>query len=282
MKTLALLSLVVLAGCTVVRPSSKPWTKGRLRSFSHADFDATLKRFVDERGLVDYAALRVYRDKIETYYKQLSYYSPDSHPQLFPTEADKLAYWINAYNASAIKIVLGYYPIRSVTEISTLVPTNFLSPSSSFLVGHRILLGGDTFSLSSLENQRIRSEFEDPRVHFVVNGAARGYPKLGAEALTGERLEEQLEEATRQFFADDRNVRVDHATETVYLSSILNWYKGDFLDWMERSDPESEASLLAYAELYAPVEKSSDLAMAQEYHVEFIAHDWRLNDSNAE
>ncbi len=274
--------LLFAAGCTVVRPWSRPWSKGRLRTFSHADFDATLRRFVDAQGMVDYAAIKVYRDDLETYYKQLSFYSPDSHPQLFPTDADKLAYWLNAYNASVIKIVLMYYPVASVGDISSRVPSNFLIPKSGFFVGHRILLGGDTFSLYSLENQVIRERFQDPRVHFALNCASRGCPSLQGEAFTGERLEEQLEQATRRFFAEDRNLRVDHETQTVYLSSLLSWYKRDFLEWLERTDPESEASLLAYAELYAPVEKSSDLAMAQQYDVELIDYDWRLNDSNAE
>lgn len=278
-----LVALLLLAtGCTVVRPWSRPWSKGRLRTFDHADFDATLKRFVNEQGMVDYVALRVYRGDLETYYKQLSFYSPDSHPQLFPTDADKLAYWLNAYNASVLKIVLTYYPVGSVGDISGGMPSNFLIPKSGFFVGHRILLGGDTFSLYGLENHVIRGRFKDPRVHFALNCASRGCPALRNEVFSGERLEEQLEQATRRFFAEDRNLLVDHDAQTVYLSSLLSWYKRDFLDWLERTDPESEASLLAYAELYAPVEKSSDLAMAQEYEVEFVDYDWRLNDSNAE
>ena len=278
----ALLSLLLVAGCTVVRPWSQPWTKGRPNTFAHDDFDGVLKRFVNKQGLVDYAALKVYRDGIETYYKQLSFYSPESHPQLFATDAHKLAYWINAYNAAAIKTVLKYYPIPSVADISGPLPSNFIIPRSGFFLAHRILLGGDTFSLRSLEAQVVRASREDPRVHFALSGAARGAPKLVREAFTGGRLEEQLERATKRFFADDRNLRIDHEAKIVYLSSILKWYKGDFIDWLERTDPDSEASLLAYAELYAPVEKSTDLAMAQNYAIEFIDYDWRLNDSNAE
>ena len=277
----ATLSLVAVAGCTVVRPWSKPWAKGRVSTFSHEDYANVLHRFVDKRGQVDYASIKVYRDDLEIYYKGLSFYSPDSHPQLFPTDAHKLAYWINAYNAAAIKTVLKYYPVRSVADISGPVSVNFLMPRSGFFLAHRIMLGGDTFSLYSLEHQVIGARFNDPRVHFALNAAVRGGPRLARVPYSADHLEEQLEDATKRFFADDRNLRVDHDTKTVYLSSILKWYKNDFVGWLERTDPESEASLLAYAELYAPVEKSSDLAMAEDYTIEFVDFDWRLNDSNA-
>jgi len=273
--------MVSVVGCTVVRPTSKPWTKGRLSRFSHAEFTRVLRRHVGADGRLDYAALKVYRDPFETYYKQLAFYSPDSHPRMFPTEAHKLAYWINAYNAAAIKTVLMYYPIRSVADVSGPIPTNFLVPKSGFFLAHRILLGGDTFSLHSLENKVIRDRFQDPRIHFALNCASRGCPKLAREAYVPSRLEEQLERATRYFFSEQRNLWVDHDTQTVHLSSILKWYQSDFIDWLERTDPESEASLLAYVELYAPVEKAADLAMAQDYAIEFEDFDWRLNDSNA-
>lgn len=278
----ALLSLILAAACTVVRPWSKPWTQGHPKTFSHADFDRVLKRFVNKQGLVDYAALKVSRDDLETYYKQLSFYSPESHPQLFVTDAHKLAYWINAYNAATIKTVLKYYPIHSVSDVSGPLPLNFIVPRSGFFLAHRILLGGDTFSLDSLEKRVVRASLEDPRVHFALNGAARGAPQLARAAFTGERLEEQLERAAKRFFAADRNLRVDHEAKTVFLSSLLKWHRGDFIGRLERTDPDSEASLLAYAELYAPLEKATDLAMAQGYEVELVDYDWRLNDSNAE
>lgn len=273
--------LLSAVGCTVVRPSSTPWTKGRLSRFSHADFTQVLRRFVGADGRLDYAALKVYREPLDTYFKQLSFYSPDSHPRMFPTEAHRLAYWINAYNAAAIKTVLLYYPVRSVSDIRGPIPSNFLIPESGFFLAHRILLGGDTYSLNSLENRVIRDRFQDPRVHFAINYASRGGSKLAREAYVPSRLEEQLERATRYFFSEDRNLWVDHETQTVHLSPILKWYKRDFTSWLERTDPESEASLLAYVELYAPVEKAADLAMAQDYEIEFSDYDWRLNDSNA-
>lgn len=274
------LSLLLSAGCTVVRPWTKPWNKARRGTFSHADFDRVLKRFVNKQSMVDYAAIKVYRDEMEDYYKQLTFYSPDSHPQMFPTDAHKLAYWINAYNASVIKMVMKYYPIRSVTEVNGPIPINFIAPKSGFFVAHRILLGGDTYSLSSLESL-IRERFRDPRVSFALNGAARGCPRLWREAYNGEHLETQLERATKYFFSEDRNLLVDHDAKAVYMSPLLSSHKGDLKEWLERTDPESESSVLAYAELYAPVEKSSDLAMAQDYDIEYTDFDWRLNDSNA-
>ena len=117
---LAILPLLALAGCTVIRPVALPErTLIAPRMFSHADFDRVLHRFVDDQGRVDYEALKNDARDLERYYRLFSAHSPDSHSALFPTEHSKLAYWINAYNAGAIKTVLTYYPITSVEVTSS-------------------------------------------------------------------------------------------------------------------------------------------------------------------
>jgi hypothetical protein len=273
-----LISLVL--GCTAIKPVNYQDEKFMsLNIFSHNDIDRALQRFVDDKGLVDYTALKKNPSDIERYYFFISTFSPDSHPTLFPTKADQLAYWINAYNASAIKIVLTYYPISSVLDVKPPFPFFFLPDKAGFFVFQRVTVGGKTTHLYYLENQVIRKRFGDPRIHFALNCAARGCPRLPRQAFTAEHLDGQLDHETRKFLAEERNLRIDHREKVVYLSMIFKWYKKDFLKGYQNRFPTKEATLLNYVALYLSAEKADELTRsASPYEIRFIPYDWHIND----
>ncbi len=275
----SLFIILTVAGCTTVKPATLVPPEAVVpRSFSHAAFDRVVKRFVDDQGRVDYAALKNDPQDLEQYYLQLATISPDSHPQLFPTHQSKLAYWLNAYNAAVIKIVLSYYPISSVSDVKHPWLFFFLPGKGGFFLFQRVTFGGKTTSLYFLENGVIRKRFADPRVHFALNCAARGCPRLPREAFTPEDLEQQLDREARRFLAEERNFRIDPREKAVYLSSIFAWYRKDFIEWYHRREPDREATLLNYVVLYVPPEKAEDLRSAEAYALRFIPYDWRLND----
>jgi hypothetical protein len=251
------------------------------QTFSHADFDQVLHGFVDNQGRVDYATLKNKAHNLEQYYGLLSSCSPDSHPALFPTEPSRLAYWINAYNAAVIKTVLTYYPIASVGDIKPPFPLFFLPSKSGFFVFQRVSFGGKTTSLYFLEHRVIRKRFADPRVHFALNCASRGCPRLPMWAFTAEHLDEQLDHETKKFLTEERNLKIDHAEKTVFLSSIFAWYKKDFLNWYQSRFPNEEATLLDYVILYLPADRAEGLRkIVTSYQLRFIPYDWRLNNQN--
>jgi Protein of unknown function, DUF547 len=271
-----------LAGCTAIRPVKivppPAAAPGGARTFSHHQLDRVLAEHVDDRGRVDYTALERNPVELETYYDKLSLYSPDNHPELFPTDQDKLAYWIDAYNGSMLTTVVRYYPIASVEDVPTPFPLSLVSDKIGIFFLRRIALGGATTSFYGLENSVVRTRFEDPRVHFALNCASGGCPRLPRRAFTGPELEQQLDVEARRFFSERRNLEVDHQARVVRLSSILKWYSSDFTDWMKRHHPERAATLVEYARLYAPPERAADLERARGYEVEFIEYDWKLND----
>ena len=279
---IAVIALLVLIGCTQIKPVSVP---GHIRTtppaFSHDVFHWVLQHFVDDQGLVDYAGLKEDTQDLDRYYVLLSSYSPDSHPSLFLTVESKLAYWINAYNAAAIKTVLAHYPISSVRDIKPPFPLFFLPDKSGFFVLQRLTFGGKTTSLYYLENGLIRKHFREPLVHFALNCAARGCPRLPKRPFTARNLHEQLDQEARKFLAEERNLRIDHRKKKVFLSSILDWYEDDFLDWYKEQFPNRKATLLSYVLLYLPAEKAEELRKyGASYQVNFIPYDWRLNDKN--
>jgi hypothetical protein len=276
------LLFLFFAGCTTIRPEAFPDQTFEVpRTFSHEAFDRVLRRYVDDKGLVDYAALKKNPQELERYYHTISHYSPDSHPALFPTEAHRLAYWINAYNASSIKIVLTHYPILSVLDVKTPFPFFFLPDGAGFFAFQRLSFGGGTTNLYYLENGVIRKRFAEPRVHFALNCSALGCPKLPRLAFTGENLDEELDREARKFLSEERNLKLDHKEKAIYLSEIFDWYRGEFLSWYKKRFPGKKATLVNYIILYLPRERADELKrLASSYKVRFIPYDWRLNDQH--
>jgi hypothetical protein len=267
-------------GCTKIEPTT--FTDEQVvepRILSHASFDRLLQRFVDHEGRVNYSALKQDSRDLDQYYHLIATFSPDSHPDLFPSESHKLAYWINAYNATAIKTVLTYYPISSVLDVKPPAALFFLSEKSGFFVFQRLTYGGKTTSLYYLGNRVIRERFQEPRIHFALNCAALGCPRLPGQAFSGEDLERQLDQETRKFLSEARNFRIDHSGKTIYMSSIFKWYEDDFLNWYQKNYSESKASLVNYIALYLTSDKAAELKEhGNQYALRFLPYDWGLND----
>lgn len=272
--------IFVMFGCTKIEPTT--FTDEQVvepRILSHASFDRLLQRFVDHEGRVNYSALKQDSRDLDQYYHLIATFSPDSHPDLFPSESHKLAYWINAYNATAIKTVLTYYPISSVLDVKPPAALFFLSEKSGFFVFQRLTYGGKTTSLYYLGNGVIRERFQEPRIHFALNCAALGCPRLPRQAFSGEDLERQLDQETRKFLSEARNFRIDHSGKTIYMSSIFKWYEDDFLNWYQKNYSESKASLVNYIALYLTSDKAAELKEhGNQYALRFLPYDWGLND----
>ena len=246
--------------------------------FSHQLLDSLLATRVDDSGRVDYTALAREPDLLDGYYRLVAAYSPDSHPALFPDESSRLAYWINAYNAAVLKAVVTYYPIASVSDVKPPTLLFFLSDKSGFFYFQKLVFGGESMNLYNLEHDLIRPRFLDPRVHFALNCASGGCPRLPQRAFSAAALEAELDREARVFVNEDRNLRIDHGEKAIFISSIFSWYESDFVDWLRSEHPGEEPSLLAYARRYLAPPKLCDLERASDYELRVIPYDWSLND----
>lgn len=276
--------MATLAGCTTIAPAPEVRLPVPIpETFSHEVFDRVLQQHVDGKGRVDYTALAADTGNLDRYHRLIATYSPDNRPQMFPTDQDRLAYWINAYNAATIKTVLNNYPITSVEDIRPPMIFFFLPDKSGFFLFQRQILGGRKISLYGLENGIVRKRFIDPRYHFALNCAANSCPRLPAEAFTAEKLEMQLEREARKFLSEERNFKIDHAHKRIYLSAIFDWYKKDFIRWYETRHPGRKGTLPAYIRPYIPVNTQAELdAAADSYDIHFFPYDWGLNDRRKE
>lgn len=234
--------------------------------FSHAEWTAILERFVDEMGRVDYEALARDRAGLDALLARLARQGPKSTPSLFPTRNDRLAYYLDAYNALVFQGVLSRGPEKES------VWKGGLFSGYSFFVSTKVRLDGESWSLKALEDDVIRRDFADPRVHAALNCASIGCPRLPREAFLPEKLDAQLDAAMREFVEEERNVAVDPVRRTVTLSRIFDWFEKDFLSF-ERASGNPDPKVVDYVNRYRLGKPKLD----RSFRVRYFDYDKRIN-----
>jgi hypothetical protein len=227
----------------------------------HTAWTSLLRRYVRD-GVVDYAGWkRSGQEDLDAYLGSLEsvcrgHYDTWSRPQ-------KLAFWINAYNAYTVRLVLNHYPLRSIRDIGLLPDAPF---REDFIPIRK--LRGDTISLNDIEHEILRKELQEPRIHFAIVCASKSCPALRSEAYRADQLEHQLDDAARVFVRDATKNRFDVSARTLWLSSILDWFHDDF----ERA----ARSVSAYVARYAD-ESTARAIRAGDVRVKHLDYDWSLN-----
>lgn len=242
------------------------------QSFSHKTWDELLKNNLVELKngsvtQVNYAAMKQDRNKLKSYLASLSQVSQSQYQSW--SEAEQLAFLINAYNAWTVEFILTAYPnIDSIKDLASF----FSSPWSKKFIP---LLGG-TLSLDNIEHDMIRKDFKEPRIHFAVNCASVGCPALKAEAYVADRLESQLEAATLAFLSDKERNRL--SANKLEVSKIFDWYESDFEQKL------ADGSTLGIAHFFVQYAKPLNLSAEQqqklikgEMDIDHLDYDWKLN-----
>jgi hypothetical protein len=224
---------------------------------THAQWTAILARWVKD-GRVSYASLqRDGRDTLATYLESLSGACAADYEHW--TREERIAFWINAYNAFTVRLIVDHYPIASIRKIGWL-------PGAAFREKFIPMEGlkGATISLDDIEHGTLRSTFREPRIHFALVCAARSCPALRGEAYRGVDLERQLDDQGRTFLRDPAKNRLDVTARRLRLSPIFKWFRADF-----------EAAAGSLASFVAPY---VDVPVVG-FDVEFLDYDWTLNDA---
>ena len=233
---------------------------------NHALFSAVLATHVKD-GRVDYHTLKA-DPRLPQYLDQLA----ATDPATLASDPERLALWLNAYNAYTLKLIIDREPAKSITELGTggIVLGSLLKTTAWDI--RFATVGGKKFTLNEIEHEIIRRQFKDSRAHFALNCASGSCPILRREAYEAGTLERQLDEQGRLFVQDAAKNRFDLATKTAQLSSIFKWYRADF-------GTDDRSALLAAAK-YAPAEVRLAIeADPAGWKVEFLAYDWALNSA---
>jgi hypothetical protein len=260
---LAALVLVAVGGLAFwkLRPAQKVAVKltdkdlKKNEGFPHELWTKVLKKNSKD-GFVRYKSVKEDPSDLDAFLGYVAKFSPESKPEAFPKREDRFAYAINAYNAYVVKGVIDHYPCESVKSIGT-IPYDFFKK-------FEYPFGGKSYTLEAWET-KAREEFGDPRIHFALNCASLGCPRLPDEAFEPARIDEQLAREAKKFVNEERNVKAEGGKAK--LSSIFKWYRSDFEKWLE-SKGKAKDLLVAVQEFGGKAEGD----------VEFVDYDWNLNE----
>lgn len=220
----------------------------------HSLWNQLVKDVVSAGGWVDYEKLQTESSRLDRYIQSLAGVPYDELGR-----DEKLALLINAYNAFTIRLILDYYPIKSIKDI----------PSNKRWKHRRWRVGSQVWSLDDIEHQQIRPHFAEPRIHFALVCAAIGCPPLRTEAFTAGRLEKQLEDQAQYAHTEPRWMRFDPAGNIIHLTRLYNWYAGDFKSASE--------TVIGFAARYVPaLQEAMDKGLKP--RVKWLDYDWTLND----
>jgi hypothetical protein len=279
----------VITACLVLTSSLPPFLTSSLPPFSVPLFQAAQESVPAARskaydqmldanvrdGLVYYRALKAERGRLDGYLASLAGVSIDS-----ASREERLAFWLNTYNALVLKTVVDHYPIprrtsdypvRSIRQV----------PGAFERTVHQV--AGKMVTLDQIE-QTILSEFHDPRVYLVMGRGAIGSGRLRSEAYTGAAIETQLKEAAAECTSRSQCIEIDRANNQVNVSSVFSWRSQDFIAAYAGSAPEMfaarspiERAILAFVQPSLLTTEREFLEKNQ-FKVVFRPFDWSLND----
>ncbi len=219
----------------------------------HGIYGDLLAKYLAD-GKVDYRGFQSEEARLDAYLAQLAEVDVDTLGR-----DEQFAFYANAYNAWTIKLILTGYPgVESIKDFGSLLRSPWKKPL--------VRLRDGVLTLDEVEHDILRARFQDPRVHFAVNCAAKSCPPLYPEPFTGDRLDAQLDDATRSFVNDPSQARLEG--DRLFVSRIFKWFGEDF-------DNDPLSFYLQYAE--GPLAERLE-ARKDAIEVRYLDYDWSLNE----
>ncbi len=233
-----------VAAAPVIEPK-KEVTKPAPAAFSHDAWNVLAQKHISSTGKVNYKGFKADIAAFDAYLKSLA----DNPIQSNWSRGKKMAYWINAYNAFTIKLIVDNYPVKKITDLEGGKPWD----------KKWIKLGDKTYSLNNIEHDILRPQFKDARIHFAVNCAAQSCPPVWNKAWTEKNLNGQLERSAKAFVNNTKYNSVGGSEATI--SKIFEWYAVDFGD-----------DIIDYLNKYA------NTKIAAGTQVKYKEYNWALNE----
>lgn len=229
----------------------------------HSSWQKFLNLYLKD-GLVNYSAVQANPALFNTVVSQLENVKKEEYDRW--SQDEKKAFWINAYNIEAIKLILDHYPLKRSLGIQALrYPANSIQQIPDVWNQKALTILGKKVSLNYIENEILRKEFQDPRIHFAIVCASLGCPVLSDESYVSDRLDSQLNDAVAKFMQDRKKFDYDARNNTFYLSPIFKWFKEDF---------EKAGGSIAFIKKYIPQDKK----LPDSAKIQWLEYDWSLNE----
>jgi len=219
-------------------------TTAGAQSMNHAKWNTLLQKNVSKDGNVNYKGFQKDSKELQGYLNELS----SNVPNKTWSKNATLAYWINAYNAYTVKLILNNYPTKSIKDINDPWGKKFFT------------LGNEKYSLEEIEHEILR-KMDEPRIHFAINCASFSCPNLLNEAYTAAKLDQQLATAAKSFINDKTKNTI--TTDKIEISKIFDWFAGDF---------KKKGSVIDFLNQYSTIKISSKAK------VNYKEYNWSLNE----
>lgn len=220
--------------------------------FDNRLYAELLSKYV-KKGVVNYGGFKKEENKFNAYLKLLE--SADTEKM---SEKERFAFYINAYNAWTIKLILSGYPgIKSIKDMGSF----FTSPWNKKICR----IHGKILTLDDIENRILRKEFKDPRVHFAIVCASKGCPDLSSMPYQSSTIDKQLDAAVRAFVNNRKKNYI--IADKLYISKIFKWFSQDFSN-----------DIVAFFNRYAAENfKEKISAESGNIKIKYLDYDWSLN-----
>jgi hypothetical protein len=222
---------------------------------SHQLWDQLVKANVKTNGMVDYKGFIREKAKLDQYLKLISENAPDRETW---SKNEQLAYWINAYNAFTVKLIVDNYPTESIRDLGPKLKIPLIKDVWHYKF---FKIGGQESSLDEIEHGILRKEFNEPRIHFAINCASVSCPPLLNEAFFADRIDAQLQKVAVAFINDPSRNKI--SPDAIEISSIFSWFKGDFT---------KNGSLIDFFNKYSKVKIKPSAKIS---HMDY---NWNLNE----
>lgn len=223
---------------------------------SHGEWNKLLKKHVDNKGMVDYNGMAADVSKLDDYLADISKNPPAKNWD----KNEKMAYWINAYNAFTVKLILDHANegIKSIKDIGKKPQIPFVNTPWDIKF---INIGGQEYDLNNIEHGILRKQFTDPRFHFAIVCAAESCPRLRNEAFEGSKLDKQLDDEGAYFL--NNKFKNDITEKKAKLSPLFKWYSKDW--------EQNGKSVMEW------VNKYSDTQITDKTNIGYTDYSWKLN-----
>lgn len=214
---------------------------------------------------VDYPTIAGTAAQADSAYGLLLQHFSSFDPTTLRTQNEKLAFWINAYNLGAIKMIIDHFPTDSIRSRKI----NFFKNPWGIKI---INIGGSKFSLGQIEHEILLDRLAEPLAHFAIVCASVSCPDLSPEVYHPERLEAQLKLQASSFLKiETKGLKIDREQGVVYFSMIFKFDKKTFPDGA-RSAVKLISPFLA--------DKDRSFLEGRKYKVKYLDYNWDLNSTN--
>ena len=281
--TMGVATIAAIAGCSNLANSSQITAKSSDNlvnksniadkkvsakiTLDYQDYGNVLQTYVNDQGLVNYAALQANRSQLDLFNQSLGEIPAESYASW--NEAEQIAFLINAYNAFTLQSIIDQEPLKdSIRDISGVWKRR------------KFVLAGEEKTLDNIEHDILRKDFNEPRIHVALVCAAISCPPLRNEPYLPQDLDAQLNDQTIKFATSPHGFSLDQEDQRVYLSSIFKWYGQDFEQTYgtktKFNGNDKQRAVLNYFSPVLDAESQRFLEQA-DYKVKYLDYDWSLN-----